>query len=75
MRPWFVQLVTLPVEFNASGRALAVLEGRGFVTRQELGGAKKVLDAAALTYVAAALVGLLNLLRLLAIAGIFRRDD
>ena len=70
------QVVTLPVEFNASGRALAMLQGEGFITREEVTGAKAVLDAAALTYVAAVLVGLLNLLRLLMIAGVFgRRND
>lgn len=69
------QLVTLPVEFNASSRALAALESGGFISRQEVSGTKAVLDAAALTYVAAALVGLLNLLRLLVLAGVFRRDE
>lgn len=69
------QLVTLPVEFNASHRALAVLEGSGYISRSEVPGTKAVLNAAALTYVAAALVGLLNLLRLMVLAGVFRRDD
>jgi len=69
------QLVTLPVEFNASRRAMAALERGGYISRQEASGTKAVLDAAALTYVAAALVGLLNLLRLLILAGVFRRDD
>jgi len=59
------QLVTLPVEFNASKRAIAILEGQGYITSSEVAGTKSVLDAAALTYVAAALVGLLNLLRLI----------
>jgi Zn-dependent membrane protease YugP len=54
-------LVTLPVEFDASSRALAALEGR-YVTEEEYKGAKKVLDAAALTYVAAFLTSLLTLL-------------
>jgi Zn-dependent membrane protease YugP len=69
------QLVTLPVEFNASSRALVALERGGYISRQEVKGTKAVLDAAALTYVAAALVGILNLVRLLMIAGIFGRDD
>lgn len=70
------QLITLPVEFNASSRALASLQSGGYISHQEAGGAKKVLDAAALTYVAAALMGLLQLLRLLILAGAFgRRDD
>jgi len=66
------QLVTLPVEFNASNRALAALEGGGFLTREEVGMSAKVLRAAALTYVAAALTAVLQLLRLLLIA---RRHD
>jgi Zn-dependent membrane protease YugP len=55
-------LVTLPVEFDASKRALAALETGGFVTSTELKGAKKVLDAAAMTYVAAFITSLLTLL-------------
>ncbi len=69
------QLVTLPVEFNASSRALAVLEGRGFITRAEVPGTKAVLDAAALTYVAAALVAVLNLVRLLLLSGLLGRRE
>jgi Zn-dependent membrane protease YugP len=71
------QLVTLPVEFNASNRALAALESGGYVSSTEAGHAKKVLDAAALTYVAAALMGVLQLVRLLLISGLLggRRDD
>ena len=56
------QLVTLPVEFNASRRALAVLEG-GYLDDEELSGAKKVLTAAALTYVVALLTSLWQLFR------------
>jgi hypothetical protein len=67
------QVVTLPVEFNASGRALEILETRGFLSRDELQPTKKVLNAAALTYVAAAAVGIANLLRLVLIAGMGRR--
>ena len=67
------QLVTLPVEFNASSRALVALEGCGFLQSDEVGYAGKVLKAAALTYVAAALTAILQLLRLLIIFG-GRRD-
>ncbi|MGI6144257.1 MAG: zinc metallopeptidase [Clostridia bacterium] len=69
------QLVTLPVEFNASKRAVALLEGNGFITRTEVDGTQKVLKAAALTYVAALLVSLLQLLRLLIISGVLRNSD
>lgn len=58
------QLVTLPVEFNASRRALATLESRDILSPQELSGAKSVLTAAALTYVAALIQSLAQLLRL-----------
>ncbi|HJB52564.1 zinc metallopeptidase [Oscillibacter sp.] len=57
------QLVTLPVEFNASARAIATIDGAGLLDEDELPGAKKVLRAAALTYVAALLMSLLQLLR------------
>ena len=57
------QLVTLPVEFNASRRALETIEGRQLLDDEELRGAKKVLQAAALTYVAALLMSLLQLMR------------
>lgn len=66
------QLVTLPVEYNASGRALALLEGGGYVSGEEVAAVRKVLDAAALTYVAATAVAVANLLRLMMIRG--RRD-
>lgn len=70
------QLVTLPVEYNASNRAMAVLSEGGYLFGDELKGAKKVLDAAALTYVAAALMGILQLIRLLLMSGLLgRRDD
>jgi Zn-dependent membrane protease YugP len=59
------QLVTLPTEYNASARALKALDASGTLTREELAKAKKVLSAAALTYVAALLVSLMQLLRLL----------
>ncbi len=61
-------LVTLPVEFNASHRAIAMLRDGGYVTEDELRGVKSVLDAAALTYVAAAISSLLQLVRLLLIS-------
>lgn len=69
------QVITLPVEFNASHRAVALLESGGYLTSQEIPMVRKVLGAAALTYVAAALVSFLNLLRLLWIVGAFGRDD
>ena len=63
------QLLTLPVEFNASRRALQTIESNQFLTEQEYRGAKKVLTAAALTYVAALASALATLLRLLPLAG------
>lgn len=68
-------LITLPVEFNASRRAMAILETDGYLAQDELPGAKKVLSAAAMTYVASALSAILNLLRLLILSGAGRRDD
>lgn len=67
-------LVTLPVEFNASGRAVAVLSS-GYLPENEVRGVKAVLSAAALTYVAAALQAVLQLARLLLIARNNRRRD
>jgi len=61
--------ITLPVEFNASRRALALLESGGYLSPSEMKGAKSVLNAAALTYVAAALMAVLTLLRLLILRG------
>ncbi len=61
-------LVTLPVEFDASRRALVSLERGNYLNAKELGGAKKVLSAAALTYVAAAAMALMNLVRMILIA-------
>ena len=69
------QLVTLPVEFNASGRALKMLGSYGVMTDDEVDDCKRVLGAAALTYVAAAASSVLQLLRLLLLAGNRRRDD
>ncbi len=67
------QLVTLPVEYNASGRAMKVLEQSGMLMGEELTGARKVLSAAALTYVAALITALAQLLRLVLLFG--RRND
>lgn len=67
------QLVTLPVEFNASSRALVQMENLGIVDSNERRSSRQVLSAAAMTYVAAALTSILQLLRLIAIAQ--RNDD
>jgi Zn-dependent membrane protease YugP len=69
------QLVTLPVEFNASRRALVTLEARDILSQEELAGARSVLTAAALTYVAALIQSLAQLLRLLILVGGNRRRD
>jgi len=61
-------LVTLPVEFDASRRAIRVLEDQGMLTDQELKGAKSVLRAAAMTYIASALVAFASMLRLILLA-------
>ena len=63
------QLVTLPVEFNASRRALAAIEQSGILTQEEQTGARKTLSAAALTYVAATAAALAQLVRLLVLFG------
>ena len=68
------QLATLPVEFNASRRALAAIESRNLLTDDELRGARSVLRAAAMTYVAALLVSFAQLLRLILLYGNRRRD-
>jgi Zn-dependent membrane protease YugP len=69
------QLVTLPVEFDASRRALAAIERGALVTGPELTGARRVLTAAALTYVAAAISSVLQLLYFLIRAGVFGRSN
>jgi len=69
------QLVTLPVEFNASSRAIARLGETGILSGEELRQSKKVLDAAALTYVAAAAATILQLLRLILLFGGGRNRD
>ena len=66
------QIVTLPVEFNASGRALRILSETGMLQSEELSMTRKVLSAAALTYVASAAAAILQLLRLILLFG--RRD-
>nr|WP_253197614.1 zinc metallopeptidase [Clostridium algidicarnis] len=67
------QLITLPVEFNASNRAIKILEDKSILYENEIVGAKKVLSAAALTYVAATLTAISQLLRLMALSN--RRND
>lgn len=69
------QLVTLPVEFNASRRAVSILENGMYLESDEVPAVKKVLGAAAMTYVAAAAVSIANLLRFLMLVGGRRRDD
>ena len=66
------QIITLPVEFNASSRALEQLEVNGFITTDEISPSRKVLNAAALTYVAAMAVSVAQLVRLVLLRG--RRD-
>ena len=66
----FFGLVTLPVEFNASSRAIRILSEGGYLTQEEIPAARKVLNAAAWTYVASALMAVLSLLRLLILSGI-----
>ena len=70
----FFYIITLPVEFNASKRALEMLERDSMLSSAELAGSKKVLNAAALTYVASALVAVMSLLRLILISRNRRRD-
>ena len=66
-------LITLPVEFNASARAIAILRTNNVLTQDELRGVKKVLSAAAMTYVASALTALMSLLRLILLSRNRRR--
>ena len=68
------QLITLPVEFNASRRAVALLDSQGILSGEEVDGTSKVLKAAALTYVAAAAASILQLLRLVILFG-HRREE
>ena len=69
------QLVTLPVEFNASARAVNFLDSTGMLSHEELKGTKKVLKAAAFTYVASAAAAILQLLRVIILFGGRNRDD
>jgi hypothetical protein len=69
------QIVTLPVEFNASSRALQALPASGILSDSEVAGARKVLTAAALTYVAAATAAVLQLVYFLLRAGVLGNDD
>ena len=69
------QLVTLPVEFNASSRAVRLLDSQGILSGEEVDGTRKVLKAAALTYVAAAAGSILQLLRLVILFGGRDRDN
>lgn len=68
-------LITLPVEFDASARALRLLADTGILGPDEIGGARKVLNAAALTYVAATVVAVAQLFRLLLLRGMSDRND
>ncbi len=70
----FFTVITLPVEFNASSRAIRALSSGGYLTDDELRGAKKVLNAAAMTYVAAAAAAILELVRMLLLANAVSRD-
>lgn len=67
-------IITLPVEFNASNRAIRILKDKGILVGEEISGARNVLNAAALTYLAAAAASILQLLRLILLFG-GRRDD
>jgi Zn-dependent membrane protease YugP len=67
-------LITLPVEFNASSRAMRALQAEGLVTMDELAGVRTVLNAAALTYVAAAATAILELVRLLILSNLRREE-
>ena len=69
------QLITLPVEFNASRRAIRAIRDAGILTQQEMYGAKRTLRAAAMTYVAATATALAQLLRLIVLFGGRRRND
>lgn len=69
------QLLTLPVEFNASRRAMEMLRSQGILAEQELGYTRKVLTSAALTYVASAAAAILQLLRVIILFGGRGRND
>ena len=67
--------MTLPVEYNASARAVSLLDSQGILAGEEVSGTRKVLNAAALTYVAAAATSILQLLRLIILFGGRNRRD
>lgn len=69
------QLVTLPIEYNASNRAIRIIADTGLMQGEEIKAAKKVLSAAALTYVASAATAILQLLRIILLTGGRRRND
>ena len=69
------QLLTLPVEFNASRRALKTIEAQFLLERDEMAGARKTLSAAAMTYIAGLMVAVTQLLRLLVLVNGRRRGD
>ena len=71
----FFQMVTLPVEYNASRRAITTLGSEGILDAAELNGTKKVLSAAAMTYLAAALMAVMQLLRVIVISGMMGGND
>ena len=68
------QLITLPVEFNASRRAISALRKSGLLSEDELGGTKKVLTAAAMTYVAALATSIASLIRVILLTRNNRRE-
>ena len=69
------QIITLPVEFNASSRAVHLVDSLGILQGDEVDGTRRVLGAAALTYVAAAAASILQLMRLIILFGGRRRND
>lgn len=69
------QIVTLPVEFNASSRAMDAMQSNGLISQEEVKGAKAVLSAAALTYVAGVIASLLSLLRIMILFGGRRKGE
>jgi Zn-dependent membrane protease YugP len=68
-------IVTLPVEFNASTRAIRILSDGGYLTPDEIPASRKVLNAAAMTYVASAVVAVMELFRLLMMSGLLGNSD
>jgi hypothetical protein len=68
-------IVTLPVEFNASSRAIRILSEGGYLTQDEIPASRKVLNAAAMTYVASTVVAVMELLRMLLMSGLLGNSD